>query len=387
MRVDYDVVVVGGGPAGSVCAAKCARAGMRTVLVERAVFPREKVCGDCVNPGCWPVIEDLGLADRVWKLPHAVLGHVELGGLGGRAVVVPLGRGGSRPGIAVRRSLFDEALLAGALAAGVDTWVGHPVVSAVFADGRWTVRTARGALTADWLVAADGRNSSICRMNRIVPRSPRNRVALQTYAALDDGFRSRVGLRIFRHGYCGYADVGEDTLNVCVVGKPRHVPRLKAFADELFRLPANPVWRSISPIERRPAPRIRRRLLLVGDAARVVEPFTGEGIRYAMRSGHLAAVCLACGTEERTVAATYENQWRALYAGRLWINGLARRAVKSPRLGDALIRLGGTWPVLLRALTAKVQNGGQSAISENGGQENGGQSAISDSSGPGECSG
>src|SRR4051812_11588533 len=65
-----DVAIVGGGPAGSACAFFCARAGLRTVLVERETFPREKVCGDCLNPSCWPVLERLGVAEAVRRLPH-----------------------------------------------------------------------------------------------------------------------------------------------------------------------------------------------------------------------------------------------------------------------------------------------------------------------------
>src|SRR2546430_17364857 len=72
-----DVAIVGGGPAGSTCAAFCAAAGLRTVAIDREKFPREKVCGDCINPACWPVIERLGLAEEVRNLAHGVLDAVE----------------------------------------------------------------------------------------------------------------------------------------------------------------------------------------------------------------------------------------------------------------------------------------------------------------------
>ena len=58
----FDVAIVGGGPAGSSCAAFCAAAGLRTVVIEREKFPREKVCGDCVNPAGLPILQRLGLA-------------------------------------------------------------------------------------------------------------------------------------------------------------------------------------------------------------------------------------------------------------------------------------------------------------------------------------
>ena len=57
----FDVAVVGGGPAGSTCSAMCARAGLRTLLLEREKFPREKVCGDCLNPACWSALDGSAL--------------------------------------------------------------------------------------------------------------------------------------------------------------------------------------------------------------------------------------------------------------------------------------------------------------------------------------
>src|SRR5207253_2432022 len=80
----FDVAIVGGGPAGSSCAAFCAHAGLQTIVLEREKFPREKVCGDCLNPACWPVLERLDLAQHVRALPHAKLDFVEFIAVGGR---------------------------------------------------------------------------------------------------------------------------------------------------------------------------------------------------------------------------------------------------------------------------------------------------------------
>jgi len=106
----FDVAIVGGGPAGSSCAAFCAAAGLRTVVLEREKFPREKVCGDCLNPACWPILRRLELAERVRGLPHGKLDCVEFIGIGGRRVTVELPAGEDAE-IAVKRSLFDQLLL------------------------------------------------------------------------------------------------------------------------------------------------------------------------------------------------------------------------------------------------------------------------------------
>src|SRR5947209_8868136 len=86
----FDVAIVGGGPAGATTAAFCATAGLRTLILEREKFPREKVCGDCVNPACWPILRRLGLEDLVRSLPHGKWDRVEFVGIGRRRVSVDL---------------------------------------------------------------------------------------------------------------------------------------------------------------------------------------------------------------------------------------------------------------------------------------------------------
>jgi menaquinone-9 beta-reductase len=98
-------------------------------------------------------------------------------------------------------------------------------------------------------------------------------------------------------------------------------------------------------------------LFLVGDAARVVEPFTGEGIYYALASAELAAkaILFQCnGQGEEEVSAAYSAAHKELYRGRLWINRLARAAVLSPRAASLLLEALRFQPAVLRFLTAKI---------------------------------
>ncbi|MEP6820951.1 MAG: FAD-dependent monooxygenase, partial [Chthoniobacterales bacterium] len=104
----FDVAIVGSGPGGATCAAFCARAGLHTLLLERETFPREKVCGDCLNPSCTPVLGRLGIADRVRDLAHGKLRRVDFIAIGGRTTSVELPPDAE---IAVKRSLFDELLM------------------------------------------------------------------------------------------------------------------------------------------------------------------------------------------------------------------------------------------------------------------------------------
>ncbi len=127
----FDVAIVGSGPAGATCAAFCARAGLRTVLLERETFPREKVCGDCLNPSCTPVLERLGIGERVRALPHGTLDRVEFIAIGGEIVSIPLPAGAE---IAVKRSLFDHLLMQRAAEAGAEIREGATVTALTLSD-------------------------------------------------------------------------------------------------------------------------------------------------------------------------------------------------------------------------------------------------------------
>lgn len=350
----YDVAVVGGGPAGSTCAMLCARGGLRTLLLERAVFPREKVCGDCLNPDCWPILRRLGVADEVRALPHATLDEVRITTIGGRSVRLPL-RSSLGPEIAVKRSLLDSLLLQRAVDAGVDAKCGHPLTA--FGEGS-VLHAGAAKYEARVVVAADGRNSFVARQAGLLPILVRDRVALQTHVRkAGDEFQRRVELRFRREGYCGIAGVSDDEINVCLVSRPANVEALKAWAGENVPIPSDQRWQTMTPLSRAPVKPSKGNLLLVGDAARVVEPFTGEGIFYALASGELAAVHIVAQFDTpncRKNFGAYTTEHAALYKGRLWVNRLASEAVLHPRLGSAAVQVLRFAPWLLEALLAKI---------------------------------
>src|SRR5213592_4942032 len=165
----FDVAIVGGGPAGSSCAAFCAHAGVQTIVLEREKFPREKVCGDCLNPACWPVLERLDLAQHVQALPHAKLDFVEFIAVGGRRV-------------------FDDLLLKRAGELGAHIYEETTVTALTNSHG-WTVETSSGErFVARTLVGADGRNSTVARLCNLLPRPERERIALQSHLPLPSKF-------------------------------------------------------------------------------------------------------------------------------------------------------------------------------------------------------
>ncbi len=352
----FDVAIVGGGPAGSSCAAFCALAGVRTLILERERFPREKVCGDCLNPSCWRVLERLGLVQRVLDLGHSDLTAVEFIAIDGHKIIVDLPTGDDCE-ISVKRSLFDDLLLRHASQVGARVHE-KTIVTSLAQERDWKIVTAAGeTFRARVLVAADGRNSTIARLRNLLPRPTRERVALQAHIPLPRNFGRRVVLQFLREGYSGQAPVNDSELNLCLVGRPTTISKLRQWAQRHFEIPADQPWRSITPLTRAAVPWAHENLLFIGDAARVVEPFTGEGIYYAIRSGELAAAAImkiVTGEDRRLVLREFARACAEMYRGRLWINRLARRAVLSPRFGSLFVHAARINPATLRLLTAKI---------------------------------
>jgi menaquinone-9 beta-reductase len=352
----FDVAIVGGGPAGSSCAAFCAIAGFRTLVLEREKFPREKVCGDCLNPACWPVLERLQLTQQVRDLPYSTLNSVAFIAIDGREVTLDLPSGDDCE-ISVKRSLFDDLLLKRARKLGANVHE-QTTVTGLTRNDDWKIETALGqTFHAQMLIGADGRNSTIAHLCNLLPRPTRERVALQAHIPLPRDFGNRIVLQFLPEGYSGQAPVNESQLNLCLVGTPPTISKLRRWAERQFQLPADQSWRTITPLTRSPVPSAHENLFFIGDAACVVEPFTGEGIYYALRSGELAARAVTKilrGNDRNSALREFDRTYAQMYRGRLWINRLARAAVLRPQLGSFFVHSARLNPSILKLLTGKI---------------------------------
>ena len=351
-----DVAIVGGGPAGSSCAAFCAAAGLRVALIERERFPREKVCGDCLNPACLPVLERLRLGDQIRNWSHAIVNRVDFIPINGQRITINFPSGTRF--VTIKRSLLDSALLKRAADLGAHVYEEATVVALNRTrDCDWKIDIVRETFLARVLVGADGRNSTVARLCKLLPPAERERIALQAHIPLPPNFGNCIVLQFLPEGYSGQAPVNDHELNLCLVGTPPTISSLRTWAEQHFHLPANQSWRTITPLTRAPIPPARQNLFFIGDAARVVEPFTGEGIYYALRSGELAADAIAkiiAGEDQKTIVRKFTRDHRAMYRRRLWINRLAREAVLHPQLASVLFGLAPVTTPILGRLTRKI---------------------------------
>jgi geranylgeranyl reductase family protein len=305
----FDVIIAGAGPAGAVAATMLARTGMRVLLLDRARFPRDKLCGDTINPGTLALLRRHGLTSRLESRALRIDGMLLTGE--GRVSVRAEYRAG-RHGWAVQRRDLDAALVAEACAAGARfeeaTAVRRPLVESAAGKDRVrglviSTRTAGDLrVPAPLVIAADGRHSTLAFALGLAhhPTRPR-RWAVGGYFEDVDGL-SNVGEMHVRHGhYIGVAPLPSGLANVCFVTSARggftdpaallrdSVARDEQLAPrfERARLVGRPAV--IGPLAVDASAGDVAGVLLAGDAAGFIDPMTGDGLRFAVEGALLAA--------------------------------------------------------------------------------------------------
>ena len=342
-----DVLVVGAGPSGAVAATLLARAGARVRILDRAVFPRDKLCGDTVNPGTIAILTRLGMASSIERCGLAIEG-MRLSGENG--VVV---EGRYPPDIAGRALLrrdFDWMLLQDAIAAGAQFEPATPVRGAVIEDGRVAgVRVHGGDVRAHVTIAADGRHSTIAFGLGLAshPGRPRRWAAGAYIDVAGDESSRRFGEMHVRGGhYIGIAPVPGGLTNVCLVtpwhagdaplGDPRNRIVDALSRDPLLRDRFAGARFETTPVVMGPLAVDTREqaldgLLLAGDAAGFIDPITGDGLRFAIRGAELAAIAAVEALEHGWdgVHARLARARRAEFTGKWRFNRAVRSLVAS----------------------------------------------------------
>ena len=350
--VDYDVAIVGAGPAGTACALGLRRSGLRVALLDKAQFPRDKVCGDAIPGHALKALRQLdpAFAEGLWQLePLDAVRQSRLVAPNGDSLVLEW----KLPSFNSPRETFDNALLELVRTHAPTTTIleNTSLKGLAMAPDHVRLQPAQGPeITCRLVVGCDGANSVVMRKLLPEPRLARAhhcvgvRAYFENIAGAESGTTEFFLTRDYLAGYCWLFPVGQGRYNVGLGMLAEVVAQHKVDLKEtLLRLLAThpalagrfAAARQLGPIVGFGLPlgggRVRpisgERFLLCGDAASLIDPLQGHGIDTAIQSGMLAAVQVAACFAKQEFSAQHMRAYDEQVADKI-----GRKLAKSYRL-------------------------------------------------------
>ncbi len=364
-----EVIIIGAGPAGSALATLLAQRSIDTLLLDKATFPRKKICGDYLSPGTIRLLDRLDVLHQV----QAAGAHR----LWGMTITSPDGTtfraeypataesNRERPyALSIPRAILDTLLLEQVRGWGVKCLEGFRVTDLIWAGGRVCGVKGIGpqgpeVYRAGIVVGADGRGSVLARrLGLYQPHPTLRRMALVAYYEGASELRDHGIISVGEGSYCILNPVGQCLINASIVMEQPSVLQWKGKLDELYDRTLADFPRAITALRgmRRPEPvrclgplafRASRTsaggALLIGDAAGFYDPFTGEGVFHALYSARLAAREIASALAEGGLTAIrlhrFDRQQRKARASKERIAGALQVIIRRPIAANALTRL------------------------------------------------
>ena len=368
---DYDVIIVGGGPAGASAAIHLAASGARVLLAERERFPRAKLCGEFISPECLGHFARLGVLERMERGGGARVSETIFYAPSGRGVSAPSAWFGGEA-LGLSRAEMDARLLARAKEAGVSVLEEASLAGVLIEGARVRgvrLHTSEGATRefgARVTLDATGRHRAVARRAERelkggaktdevgAEANEKGRAHLVAFKAHLEGARGAAGvceIYFYPGGYGGLSPVEGGLSNLCFIARARDVRERGSDAERVMR---EVVMRNRRAAQTLKEARARTRwlgvtvesfgrhepapfdgLLAVGDAAAFIDPFTGSGMLMALEGGALAARSvtrwLALGGDKfAPLADEYRTAYGSRFDARLRVCGMLRRAALAP---------------------------------------------------------
>ena len=373
----WDVVVIGAGPAGALAATLLARRGLKTLLVERRTFPRYKVCGACLNPLSLSLLASAGLE-------HVVADAVPLDRfcLQSRGGTLELDLPGS---VALSREQLDARLAQAAIDAGATFLSGCSAKVLPLEEARgWRVcptprrevelndgDSTRPVVQAAAVIAADGlTHGSLSRLEEFstqivaTSRLGAGTVVEEAPAFYEPGC---IHMASARGGYVGLVRLEDGRLNVAAALDAAAVEKSGSLAETARRViessgfpPIDSLreadWTGTPALTRATRPLASQRVFLIGDAAGYVEPFTGEGMAWALASATSVVPLVQCACErwDSILELAWNDDWQRIVGRHLgWCRRLAQ-LLRHPVAVSALTRVLATCPWLVQPVLRRL---------------------------------
>ena len=363
MQNSWDVIVIGAGVAGGLAAFDCARRGLRVLLVEKRSFPRWKVCGCCFNANALAALSAAGLPNLIADQGAVPLDQLRVGWSG---KTLNLGLPG---GWALSRESFDQALVNAAEAAGATLrFQTGAVLEEMSTGGRMVRLRPPGGAPVERirarvvLVAAGLQHQVLSPSHAASSRSkPESRLGAGCLMHGDDGsYESGViHMAIGRSGYVGLVRREDGALNMAaafdraVLKASGGVARAAevVLSQAGFALPRrleSSRWQLTPGLTRRAGLFAGHRFLLLGDATGYVEPFTGEGMAWALAAG--AAVAPFAEEAQGEWTTDLERRWQGrlveLTINRQRLCSMLSALLRQPLATNAAFSIGCQWPAI-----------------------------------------
>jgi geranylgeranyl reductase family protein len=341
--VTVDVAIAGGGPAGSSAALALAEAGLQTLIIDKSQFPRNKACGEYLSAGAVEQLRELGL-EHALSPPGAPLDGIRLSGNGARVELRF-----SQPGWALPRTRLDDEMLRAALGRGaVFLQARIEDVREVEAGSVLTIREPSGEtrdVRARFVIGADGAQSIVARKSGLsVAAHGEQRFALGGhYAGLRELDRF-VEMFVEGHSYFAVNPFDAAHANIMVIVREKDLTARKNDVDRFIRERARALSGdaarfaearlegprvAVGPLAHSTRAVTTGNILLAGDAAGFIDPFTGQGVYLALRAGMAAARTIAAAVAEPSSARAAIERYSAELSGEMRRRGKLARIVRS----------------------------------------------------------
>ncbi len=381
MRMDADVLIVGGGPAGLCAAIALARQGISSIVFEAGTLPQSKVCGQGLMPTGWRILKSLGVADRVPAEHSCALRGVRYVARNGAVAEAAFAEGAGR---GMRRETLSAALLARAAECSAVAILKNTRVNSIICntDSIFLSTVENKTYAGRLLIGADGLRSAVRRWRGLEDSGrrawrwgARQHFAIAPWSGFVEVYAAD-GLEV----YVTPASAGETELAFLWDATRFHLrggiagmreqllapfPALRA---RLQGVASTDLIAAVGPLAQRSRAVIGQRTALIGDASGYIDACTGEGLSLAFEQALALADALASGRRgddfEADALQAYARSHRRLTRNYRWLTPVVRALIQRRRLWNLSVAVLGRWPTLFRRLLSWNMGAGRKLLVE-----------------------